>query len=114
MTWCGQCEGSVGAASARGGCAQCGVLLTSLTSPCGVQEKIGEGTYGVVHKAKDQVSGEIVALKKIRLDSDVRGCVVLCCVVLCCVVLCCGVLCCGVLCFGLGAFSTRFSSDFVF
>eukprot|EP00567_Pseudictyota_dubia_P008499 CAMPEP_0197443554 /NCGR_PEP_ID=MMETSP1175-20131217/9268_1 /TAXON_ID=1003142 /ORGANISM="Triceratium dubium, Strain CCMP147" /LENGTH=38 /DNA_ID= /DNA_START= /DNA_END= /DNA_ORIENTATION= len=30
-------------------------------------EKIGEGTYGVVYKAKDRVTGEIIALKKIRL-----------------------------------------------
>lgn len=33
-------------------------------------EKIGEGTYGIVYKAKDMVnSNRIVALKKIRLDS---------------------------------------------
>ena len=30
-------------------------------------EKIGEGTYGVVYKVKDRVTGEILALKKIRL-----------------------------------------------
>lgn len=36
-------------------------------------EKIGEGTYGVVYKAKDRVSGQIVALKRIRLDAEDEG-----------------------------------------
>lgn len=31
-------------------------------------EKIGEGTYGVVYKAKNRETGQLVALKKIRLD----------------------------------------------
>lgn len=35
-------------------------------------EKIGEGTYGVVYKAQDQ-SGELFALKKIRLESEDGG-----------------------------------------
>ncbi len=32
-------------------------------------DKIGEGTYGIVYKAEDRVTGEIVALKRIRLDA---------------------------------------------
>ena len=32
-------------------------------------EKIGEGTYGVVYKAKDKLTNQLVALKKIRLET---------------------------------------------
>ena len=32
--------------------------------------KIGEGTYGVVYRAKDQKGQEIYALKKIRLQAE--------------------------------------------
>ncbi|EGG20971.1 p34-cdc2 protein [Cavenderia fasciculata] len=33
-------------------------------------EKLGEGTYGKVYKAKEKTTGRIVALKKIRLEDD--------------------------------------------
>lgn len=36
-------------------------------------EKVGEGTYGVVYKSKDRLTGEIVALKKIRLEAEDEG-----------------------------------------
>lgn len=36
-------------------------------------EKIGEGTYGVVYKARNKQSGMIVAMKKIRLESEDEG-----------------------------------------
>ncbi|CAI5444964.1 unnamed protein product [Caenorhabditis angaria] len=36
-------------------------------------EKIGEGTYGTVFKARNKDSGEIVALKRVRLDDDDEG-----------------------------------------
>lgn len=37
------------------------------------QEKLGEGTYGVVFKAVDKRNGEVVALKRIRLEQEEEG-----------------------------------------
>jgi len=36
-------------------------------------EKVGEGTYGVVYKARDIKTNNIVALKKIRLEAEDEG-----------------------------------------
>lgn len=36
-------------------------------------EQIGEGTYGQVYMAKEKKTGEIVALKKIRMDNEREG-----------------------------------------
>lgn len=36
-------------------------------------QKIGEGTYGIVYKARDTVTQQIVAMKKIRLESEEEG-----------------------------------------
>eukprot|EP00330_Aristerostoma_sp_ATCC50986_P000806 CAMPEP_0114591976 /NCGR_PEP_ID=MMETSP0125-20121206/13921_1 /TAXON_ID=485358 ORGANISM="Aristerostoma sp., Strain ATCC 50986" /NCGR_SAMPLE_ID=MMETSP0125 /ASSEMBLY_ACC=CAM_ASM_000245 /LENGTH=304 /DNA_ID=CAMNT_0001790395 /DNA_START=48 /DNA_END=962 /DNA_ORIENTATION=- len=36
-------------------------------------DKLGEGTYGVVYKAKDKQTKELYALKKIRLESEDEG-----------------------------------------
>lgn len=35
-------------------------------------EIIGEGTYGVVYKRKNKVTGQFVAMKKIRCESGSR------------------------------------------
>lgn len=37
------------------------------------QEKLGEGTYGIVYKCRDKETGQIVALKKIRLEKEDDG-----------------------------------------
>ena len=34
---------------------------------------IGEGTYGVVYRARDKQTGEVVALKKVRMDKERDG-----------------------------------------
>lgn len=36
-------------------------------------EKIGEGTYGIVYKAKDRITNQIIALKRIRLEAEDEG-----------------------------------------
>ena len=41
-------------------------------------EKIGEGTYGVVFKARDRITNQTFALKKIVIDWYVLRCVLYC------------------------------------
>ncbi|GBG89574.1 hypothetical protein CBR_g49363 [Chara braunii] len=36
-------------------------------------DQIGEGTYGQVYMAREKVTGEIVALKKVRMDNEKEG-----------------------------------------
>ncbi|XP_027318272.1 cyclin-dependent kinase 1 [Anas acuta] len=36
-------------------------------------EKIGEGTYGVVYKGRHKITGQVVAMKKIRLENEEEG-----------------------------------------
>lgn len=36
-------------------------------------DKLGEGTYGIVYKAQHRHTGEVVALKRIRLDNEEEG-----------------------------------------
>ncbi|KAI8919738.1 kinase-like domain-containing protein [Entophlyctis helioformis] len=36
-------------------------------------EKLGEGTYGIVYKAQNRENGDVVALKRIRLDNEEEG-----------------------------------------
>lgn len=36
-------------------------------------EKVGEGTYGKVYRARERATGRIVALKKTRLHEDEEG-----------------------------------------
>ena len=39
----------------------------------GFPQKIGEGTYGVVYKAEVKATGDVIALKKIRLEQEDEG-----------------------------------------
>lgn len=36
-------------------------------------DKVGEGTYGVVYKCRNKENGQLVALKKIRLENEDEG-----------------------------------------
>lgn len=35
--------------------------------------RVGEGTYGIVYRARDVKSKEVVALKKIRMENEKEG-----------------------------------------
>lgn len=36
-------------------------------------ERLGEGTYGVVYRARSKTTGQLVALKKVRMDAWDEG-----------------------------------------
>ncbi|VDN02201.1 unnamed protein product [Thelazia callipaeda] len=38
-----------------------------------IKTQVGEGTYGQVYKARDKVTQEVVALKKVRLENEKEG-----------------------------------------
>ncbi|CAL0328711.1 unnamed protein product [Lupinus luteus] len=50
-----------------------GVAVLSAKEAFEKLEKVGEGTYGKVYRARDKVTGKIVALKKTRLHEDDEG-----------------------------------------
>lgn len=71
--WTGGSVGAGGAAGVLGVAANAPGALCFLGSSAAMDvfqkvEKVGEGTYGVVYKAKNKETGQLVALKKIRLD----------------------------------------------
>ncbi|RZF41774.1 hypothetical protein LSTR_LSTR012291 [Laodelphax striatellus] len=47
--------------------------LEDSSFPFKTVEKVGEGTYGVVYKALNKKTGQMVALKKIRLEGEPEG-----------------------------------------
>ncbi|XP_057250005.1 cell division control protein 2 homolog 1-like [Beta vulgaris subsp. vulgaris] len=50
-----------------------GIPVRTFTHEYEKVENIGEGTYGVVYKARDKVTNETIALKKIRLEQEDEG-----------------------------------------
>lgn len=50
-----------------------GVAVLSAKEAFEKLEKVGEGTYGKVYRARDKATGKIVALKKTRLHEDDEG-----------------------------------------
>ena len=49
------------------------IRYQKIEKPGGGGSNLGEGTYGVVYKAKDKQTDEIVALKRIRLEVEDEG-----------------------------------------
>lgn len=50
-----------------------GVAVLSAKEAFEKLEKVGEGTYGKVYRAREKATGKIVALKKTRLHEDDEG-----------------------------------------
>jgi len=49
------------------------MMIQELKDKYEKMERLGEGTYGVVFRAKDTSTNSIVALKKIKLENEDEG-----------------------------------------
>jgi serine/threonine protein kinase len=49
------------------------MMIQELKDKYEKMERLGEGTYGVVFRAKDTSNNSIVALKKIKLENEDEG-----------------------------------------
>lgn len=49
------------------------VCAVSMITVCGYFYRIEEGTYGVVYRARDKRTEEVVALKRLKMEKEKEG-----------------------------------------